>query len=184
MNIHSNRFAVAFLFLAALTTDAMAQTSCSSTASRITAVGENAAISITANFAGQPQFQPLLSTSVVTTTPGCLVAHLSGTVRVSDNSVMLQVVVDGHAIGIGQSPLGPAATPVVFTSVASPLPAPYNDALYLDRVKEVSFNFFERLAAGNHVIQVLGAAGDSANPQSYFNNPSSVSNLVLTLEHP
>jgi hypothetical protein len=196
MNIIHKLFATAFILLAAASASMANVVEClpgqpsGSVASRVTAVTDTSPIYITTKFIGSadpstpdihpPQLQLLLRTVVNNATAGCLVAHLSGLVMVSDNTVFFHVRVDGHPIAAGQSFLA-ATTPDVPVTFVS---ADANS----DRHKVLSYNFFEKLPAvalngRPHVIEVYGAAGLTASAD-YASNPSIVSNLVLTLEHP
>ena len=65
----------------------------------------------------QPNLQPLLATTIASE-GGCLVAHLSGQVRITDNYVAFQVRVDGVPLQ-GQLPLPLYTTPVVFVAIDS-----------------------------------------------------------------
>jgi hypothetical protein len=188
MNISHKSYAFAFVLLAgALSTDAMAQTfGCGSPANRATAVAESSILPISTNFVGpngEPQFQPILTAAFINTQPGCLIAHLSGIARITDNAVIFQIRLDGQPITAGQQFLGATKpdTPVTFVTIDSGA-APYDDEQYIDPHKVVAYNFFDNLPAGKHTVEVYAAAGWSSNP--YLSNFSTLSNLVLTLEHP
>jgi len=81
---------------AAFAGDAAAQqVECSSPIRNVTAVTRPAGHVITTRYQlDSPNLQPLLSTTIVSG-DGCLVAHLSGQVRITDNYVAFQVRVDG-----------------------------------------------------------------------------------------
>ena len=60
--------------------------------------------------------QPLLSTTIQADTDGCVIASLSGQVRITDNFVVFQVRVNGVPLQ-GQAPLPGFITPVVFVAI-------------------------------------------------------------------
>jgi len=123
----------------------------------------------------QPNLQPLLATTIASE-GGCLVAHLSGQVRITDNYVAFQVRVDGVPLQ-GQLPLPLYTTPVVFVAIDS---ATVNqDEQFIDPSKVVSYNFFTRIPKGTHRVEVLGAAGSGIDPA----NRPTATHLVLTLEY-
>lgn len=120
--------------------------------------------------------QPLLATTI-DSAGGCLVAHLSGQVRITDNYVVFQVRVDGVPLE-GQLPLLGISTPVVFVAIdASTV---NQDEQLIDPTKAVSFNFFANIPRGRHTVEVLGAAGSTVDT----GNPPTATHLVLTLSHP
>jgi hypothetical protein len=166
-------FAIAALFAA----DARAQQiQCSSSASKVTAATNPAGHVITKKYQVDPQMQTLLRTTI-TTEEGCLIAHLSGQVRITDNYVAFQVRVDGVPLQ-GQVPLPLFSKPVVFVAIDS---SPANDdEQYIDPTKAVAFNMFTRIPKGVHVVEVLGAAGSGIAAD----NPPTATHLVLTLEYP
>src|SRR6185295_12510898 len=119
--------------------------------------------------------QLLLSTTIQAD-EGCLIAHLSGQVRITDNYVAFQVRVDGVPLE-GQLPLPLYTKPVVFVAIDS---SPANDdEQYIDPTKAVAYNLFTKVPRGTHLVEVLGAAGSGIDPA----NPPTVTHLVLTLEY-
>jgi OmpA-OmpF porin, OOP family len=83
------------------------QVQCSSEVGKTTAVTNAAGHVIEAKYQSRPptNLQPLLATTIVSE-GGCLVAHLSGQVRVTDNYVAFQVRVNGIPLR-GQHPRNP-----------------------------------------------------------------------------
>lgn len=187
MKAFRTRFAFACLTLAGAlgAADALAApTGCSGPASNITAVGDTSNIqvfSLLQDTNTATRFQRVLSTTMTTAGRGCFVAHLSGMARITDNYVAFQVRVDGNPVTGGQQLTGTANpdTPIVYVGLDEGT-APYNDEQFSDPTKVVSYNFYGNLGAGTHVVEVFAAAGSGVD----FNNPPSVGNLVLTLEHP
>lgn len=125
-----------------------------------------------------PNLQTLLTTRV-RTTRGCLVAHLSGMVRITDNYVAFQVRVDGVPMHGQVVRPGLPPDPVVLVLIDSASP-PYDDEQYIDPVKVVSYNLFLEVGAGVHTVEVMAAGGSNIDPA----NPPSATSLVLTLQHP
>jgi hypothetical protein len=162
---------------ATLAADASAQQiRCSGVVSRVAAVTNPAGHTITTRYQfDTPNLQPLLRTTI-TSDGGCLVAHLGGQVRITDNYVAFQVRVDGVPLE-GQLPLPLFTTPVVFVGIDSS--TVNDDEQFIDPSKVVSYNFFTRVPKGTHVVEVLGAAGSGIDP----GNPPTVTHLVLTLEY-
>ena len=149
---------------------------CSSEVKHVTAVTNPAGHVITTKYqTDKPNLQPLLATTIQSD-EGCLVAHLSGQVRITDNYVAFQVRVDGFPLQ-GQLPLPLYTTPVVFVAIDS---ATVNqDEQFIDPSKVVSYNFFTKIPKGKHLVQVLGAVGSGMDPA----NPPTATHLVLTLEY-
>jgi hypothetical protein len=169
------------LALAMLTTafeiDAVAQqVECSSPVRNVSAVTNPAGHVITTKYQfDTPNLQPLLTTTI-DAGEGCLVAHLSGQVRITDNYVAFQVRVDGVPME-GQVPLPLFTTPVVFVAIDSS--TANDDEQFIDPTKVVAYNFFTSVPKGTHIVEVLGAAGSNIDPA----NPPTVTHLVLTLEY-
>jgi hypothetical protein len=152
------------------------QIECSSALRNVAAVTNPAGHVITTKYQfDTPNLQPLLATTI-DSGEGCLVAHLSGQVRITDNYVAFQVRVDGVPLE-GQLPLPLFTTPVVFVSIDSG--TANDDEQFIDPTKVVSYNFFTTVPKGSHLVQVLGAAGSGIDPA----NPPTVTHLVLTLEY-
>lgn len=122
-----------------------------------------------------PNLQPLLTTTI-DAGEGCLVAHLSGQARITDNYIVFQVRVDGVPME-GQLPLPLFTTPVVFVSIDAG--TANDDEQFIDPTKVVSYNFFTKIPKGTHTVEVLAAAGSNIDPA----NPPTVTHLVLTLEY-
>jgi hypothetical protein len=181
MNTNTRNRLVVFA-LVALTTlfaaDARAQqVQCSSPAGKVTAVTNPAGHVITAKYqAENTPMQRLLRTRITTAADGCLVAHLSGQVRITDNYVAFQVRVDGVPLE-GQLPLPLFTRPVVFVGIDSS--TANDDEQFIDPTKPVSFNMFTLLPSGVHTVEVLGAAGSGIAAD----NPPTATHLVLTLEY-
>jgi hypothetical protein len=166
-----------FAFTALFAADARAQqVQCSSTAGKVTAATNPAGHVITKKYQFDAQMQTLLRTTI-TTEQGCLIAHLSGQVRITDNYVAFQVRVDGVPLQ-GQVPLPLYSKPVVFVAIDSS--TANDDEQYIDPTKAVAFNMFTRIPKGVHVVEVLGAAGSGIADD----NPPTATHLVLTLEYP
>jgi hypothetical protein len=179
MHIHSTNALVAFAFVALTTlvaSEAAAQqVECSSPSNKVTAVTNPFGHYITKKYQFDAEMQPLLTTTI-TAEEGCLIAHLSGQVRITDNYVAFQVRVDGVPLE-GQLPLPLYSKPVVFVSIDSS--TANDDEQYIDPTKAVSFNMFTKLRRGVHVVEVLGAAGSWIADD----NPPTATHLVLTLEY-
>jgi hypothetical protein len=167
--------AAGLLVLAASVTDARAQqVECSSAVRNIAAVTNPAGHVISTRYQlDTPNLQPLLATTIESG-EGCLVAHLSGQVRITDNYVAFQVRVDGVPLE-GQLPLPLFTTPVVFVAIDS---GTVNQE-FIDPTKVVSYNFFTMIPKGTHLVEVMGAAGSGIDP----NNRPTATHLVLTLEY-
>jgi hypothetical protein len=165
------------LVVLGVTTDARAQqVECSSAVRNVTAVTNPAGHVISTLYQfDTPNLQPLLSTTIESG-DGCLVAHLSGQVRITDNYVAFQVRVDGVPLE-GQLPLPLFTTPVVFVAIDSG--TVNQDEQFIDPTKPVSYNFFTMIPKGTHLVEVLGAAGSGIDP----NNRPTATHLVLTLEY-
>lgn len=179
MNTNTRNGIVAFALVACaslLGTDVRAQqVECSSIASKVTAVTNPAGHVIKKRYQFDAQMQTLLKTTI-TSEDGCLIAHLSGQVRITDNYVAFQVRVDGVPLE-GQEPLPLYTKPVVFVAIDSG--TPNDDEQYIDPTKAVAFNMFTRVPRGVHVVEVLGAAGSGIDVA----NPPTATHLVLTLEY-
>ena len=158
-------------------TDARAQqVECSSPVRNVAAVTNPAGHVITTRYQlDTPNLQPLLSTTIESG-EGCLVAHLSGQVRITDNYVAFQVRVDGVPLE-GQVPLPLFTTPVVFVAIDSG--TVNQDEQFIDPTKVVSYNFFTNIPKGTHLVEVLGAAGSGIDPA----NRPTATHLVLTLAY-
>ena len=169
--------AAALAVLDASVTDARAQqVECSSAVRNVTAVTNPAGHVITTRYQfDTPNLQPLLSTTIESG-EGCLVAHLSGQVRITDNYVAFQVRVDGVPLE-GQVPLPLFTTPVVFVGIDSG--TANQDEQFIDPTKVVSYNFFTHIPKGTHLVEVLGAAGSGIDPA----NRPTATHLVLTLAY-
>ena len=131
---------------------------------------------ITRQFSNTSPLQTLLSTTIRTEADGCVVASLSGQVRVTDNFVVFQVRVDGVPLQ-GQVPMIGFTTPVAFVAIDAS--TANDDEQVIDPTKAVAFNFFDRLSRGDHLVEVL-AAGASAVAAE---NPPTATHLVLTLTY-
>jgi hypothetical protein len=152
------------------------QIECSSPVRNVTAVTNPAGHVITTRYQfDTPNLQPLLATTIESG-DGCLIAHLSGQVRITDNYVAFQVRVDGVPLE-GQLPLPTFTTPVVFVGIDSG--TANDDEQFIDPTKVVSYNFFSNIPKGTHLVEVLGAAGSGIDPA----NRPTATHLVLTLEY-
>ncbi|UXI70124.1 hypothetical protein [Tahibacter amnicola] len=153
--------------------------SCTSGSRMVSAVTDPVTFPITTRYQfDTPNLQPLLRYTI-SANRGCLVAHLSGLARITDNYVVFQVRVDGVPMKGHLPGVAGVATPVVFASIDSLSAAPLNDEQFIDPTKVTAYNFFDEIGEGIHTIEVLGAAGSGVD----MANPSQVSNLVLTLEY-
>jgi hypothetical protein len=121
-----------------------------------------------------PNLETLLTTKITVSgkEASCVVAHLSALTRITDNYVVLQVRIDGIPMEGHLAGLAGVATPVVFTAMDE------QDEQYSDPTKVASFNFFKKVKPGNHLVEVMVAAGSNIDPT----NPPTVSAQVLTLE--
>lgn len=169
--------AAGLVVLGASVTDALAQqVECSSAVRNVAAVTNPAGHVISTKYQfDTPNLQPLLSTTIESG-DGCLIAHLSGQVRITDNYVAFQVRVDGVPLE-GQIPLPTFTTPVVFVTIDSG--TANDDEQFIDPTKPVSYNFFTMIPKGTHLVEVLGAAGSGIDPA----NRPTATHLVLTLEY-
>ena len=169
--------AAGLVVLGASVTDARAQqVECSSAVRNVAAVTNPAGHVISTKYQfDTPNLQPLLSTTIESG-DGCLIAHLSGQVRITDNYVAFQVRVDGVPLE-GQIPLPTFTTPVVFVTIDSG--TANDDEQFIDPTKPVSYNFFTMIPKGTHLVEVLGAAGSGIDPA----NRPTVTHLVLTLAY-
>jgi hypothetical protein len=179
MHTHATNALLVFAVVALTTlvaSEASAQqVECSSLANKVTGVTNPSGFYIQKKYQFDKDMQPLLSTTILAE-EGCLIAHLSGQVRITDNYVAFQVRVDGVPLE-GQLPLPLYTKPVVFVAIDS---SPANDdEQFIDPTKPVSYNFFTRIPRGAHTVEVLGAAGSNIDP----GNPPTVTHLVLTLEY-
>jgi hypothetical protein len=165
------------LFTVPCAVDARAQqVQCQGNTKSIAAVTNPAGHVITRPYSDAAPLQTLLAATIRTEADGCVVASLSGQVRVTDNFVVFQVRVDGVPLQ-GQVPLIGFTTPVVFVAIdASPA---IDDEQLIDPTKAVAFNFFDRLPRGDHLVEVLGAGGSAVAAD----NPPTATHLVLTLAH-
>jgi hypothetical protein len=171
--------ATALVVLAtAFPVDAVAQQiECSSPVRNVTGVTNPAGHVITTKYQlDNPNLQTLLTTTI-SSGHGCLVAHLSGLARITDNYVVFQVRVDGVPMKGHLPGLAGFATPVVFVSIDSG--AANDDEQFIDPTKVVAYNFFTQLDAGTHTVEVLAAAGSNIVSPDF----PSVNSLVLTLEY-
>ncbi|MGH8558295.1 MAG: hypothetical protein ACRESZ_12705 [Methylococcales bacterium] len=191
MNIVRNQLGLLFLGLAGVfgAADAWAAPfGCSGVAGKVTAVTDPDNFYITAAFntlpKAVPQLESLLAVKINTERRGCLVAHLSGMARITDNYVVFQVKVDGQPIEGGQqlTGLGNPDEPVVFVTLDEGNP-PLNDEQLTDPTKVVSYNFFGKLERGYHLVEVFAGAGSGVCEDNPDCQDAYVSNLVLTLEH-
>jgi hypothetical protein len=149
---------------------------CRSVAATVKAVTDPDAHYVTTLFQfDDPNLQVLLSTSITVTGTGlsCIVAHLSGMARITDNYIVFQVRVDGVPMQGHLSNFGSVPTPVVAV-----LYDDENEQLY-DPTKVVSYNFFQRVLPGQHLVEVMVAAGSGIDVTNY----PTVSSPVLTLEY-
>ena len=179
MKKHTRNAVIAFalvVFTSMFAIDAMAQQiECSSPSNKVAAVNNPNGFYIQKKYQFDKDMQLLLSTTIQAD-EGCLIAHLSGQVRITDNYVAFQVRVDGVPLE-GQLPLPLYTKPVVFVAIDS---SPANDdEQYIDPTKAVAYNLFTKVPRGTHLVEVLGAAGSGIDPA----NPPTVTHLVLTLEY-
>ena len=163
-------------FGASLTDARAQQVECSSAVRNVAAVTNPAGHVITTRYQfDTPNLQPLLATTIESG-EGCLIAHLSGQVRITDNYVAFQVRVDGVPLE-GQIPPPLFTTPIVFVGIDSGVAN--DDEQFIDPTKVVSYNFFTMIPKGTHLVEVMGAAGSGIDP----NNRPTATHLVLTLEY-
>ena len=151
---------------------------CSSKADRVKGLTNPNGHLITTKFQFDvPNLQPLLSTTITTSGPSsCVVAHLSGLARITDNYVVFQVRVDGVPMR-GHTFLPGVNTPVVFRTIdANP---EFEDEQFIDPTKVVSYNFFTAVPPGDHTVEVMAAAGSNI----IAGLEPSVHAFVLTLEY-
>jgi hypothetical protein len=153
------------------------QVQCQGQAKNIAGVTRPAGHVITTPYSDTSPLQPLLATTIQTEAEGCVIASLSGQVRITDNFVVFQVRINGVPLQ-GQSPLAGFTTPVVFVAIDAASNVNEDEQL-IDPTKAVAFNFFGRLPRGSHRVEVLGAAGSAIAAE----NPPTATHLVLTLTH-
>jgi len=173
--------AVALVLTTGFAVDAAAQqVECTGPVRSVTAITNPAGHVISARYQStdpnDPNLQQLLSTTIQTPEEGCVIAHLSGQVRITDNYVAFQVRVDGVPME-GQLPLPTFSTPVVFVAIDAS--TANDDEQYIDPTKAVAYNFFTRVPRGSHTVEVLGAAGSGIDRK----NRPTATHLVLTLEY-
>src|SRR5262245_66068973 len=99
MNTRNHKAALVALAFTTLTTAFAAearaqQVECSAPADKVAAVTNPNGHYIYKKYQFDPDLQPLLTTTIQSD-GGCLIAHLSGQVRITDNYVAFQVRVDG-----------------------------------------------------------------------------------------
>ncbi len=154
------------------------QIECSGKAANVTAVTNPNGHIITTKFQfDNPNLQPLLSTTITTNgRRSCVVAHLSGLARITDNYVVFQVRVDGVPME-GHTFIQGFLTPVVFRTIdANP---EFDDEQFIDPTKVISYNFFTQLPPGEHTVEVMAAAGSNI----IAGGEPRVHAFVLTLEY-
>jgi hypothetical protein len=154
------------------------QIECSGKADKVKGVTNPNGHLITTKFQfDTPNLQPLLSTTIITSGPSsCVVAHLSGLARITDNYVVFQVRIDGVPMA-GHTFLPGVNTPIVFRTIDSN--TEFMDEQYIDPTKVVSYNFFSNLAPGAHTVEVMAAAGSNILPGL----EPTLQAFVLTLEY-
>ncbi|RIJ88612.1 MAG: hypothetical protein DCC43_15965 [Candidatus Brocadia sp.] len=151
----------------------------SSAAGKVAAVTNPSGHTLTRRFQlDTPNLQRLLSTTIYSGR-GCIIAHLSGLARITDNYVVFQVRMDGVPMR-GHTTLLDVPTPVVYCNTDALSSPPYDDEQYIDPTKVCSYNLFDRVLPGTHTVEVMGAAGSNI----ISGNEPSVNALVLTLEYP
>jgi hypothetical protein len=167
--------AAPLLFLSLQGQASGAQIECGGRAGKVKAVTNPDYHFITAKFQIPPgSLETLLSTTVTVSGRGasCLVAHLSAMAAPSDNYIVFQVRVDGvpmegHLSGIP----GVGPFPVVFE--------PEETDMNLPRM--VAYNFFQEVDPGDHLVEVMVAAGSNIAPLPA--PQPAVGSPVLTLEY-
>ena len=154
------------------------QVECSSKGDRVKGVTNPNGHLITTKFQFDvPNLQPLLSTTITTSGPtSCVVAHLSGLARITDNYVVFQVRIDGVPMQ-GHTFLPGVNTPIVFRTIDAN--TEYQDEQFIDPTKVVSYNFFDSVSPGEHTVEVMAAAGSTI----IAGFEPSVHAFVLTLEY-
>ena len=154
------------------------QVDCTGKADRVTAVTNPNGHLITTKFQfDTPNLQQLLSTRINVTGPAnCVVAHLSGLARITDNYVVFQVTIDGVPMN-GHTFLPGVNTPIVFRTIDAN--TEFQDEQFIDPTKVVAYNFFAEVPAGIHTVHVMAAAGSNILPGL----EPTVNALVLTLEY-
>ena len=152
------------------------QVSCTGVASHVLAVTDLTYKLVNTKFQfDTPNLESMLVAKfkVAGKTPSCVVAHFSGLTRVTDNYVVFQVRIDGVPMQGHLPGFAGVADPVVWAQMDD------QDEQLSDPIKVASFNFFQKVNPGNHVVEVLVAAGSNIDPA---NHPT-VTNQVLTLEY-
>ena len=154
------------------------QVECTGKADRVTALTNPNGHLITTKFQfDTPNLQNLLITRINTTGPStCVVAHLSGLARITDNYVVFQVRIDGVPMN-GHTFLPGVDTPIVFRTIDAN--TEFQDEQFIDPTKVVSYNFFAEVPAGIHSVQVRGAAGSNILPGL----EPTLQAFVLTIEY-
>lgn len=127
--------------------------SCSSATGSVTAVSLKRKLGLRTNFGGNKpgKLQSVLTASVVTKQPTCLIVHISAYAQPADNRMIFQaavngVVMEGHASGIpGHSFAAPAIGEENRTDE------------FLDFPRTVAYTFFKLVKSGKHNV-VFNAA--------------------------
>lgn len=149
---------------------------CRSSAGTVKAITLPDFQSITTKFQlDNPNLQPLMSTPVTVTGTGmsCIIAHFSTHARITDNYIVFQVRVDGIPMEGHLGNYAGVATPVVATNIEDVA----EQTTHWPRI--VAYNFFKKVMPGQHVVDVLVAAGSNIAA----GQEPSVGSPVLTLEY-
>lgn len=134
---------------------------CRSTASTVKAVHLPGNHAITTAFqTDEPNLQLLLSTPITVTGagPSCVIADFSAVGRITDNYIVYQVRIDGVPMEGHVSGLFGQATPVQWIQFDD------EDEQFVDPFRSFSYNFFQRVQPGRHVVEVWVAAGSGIAP--------------------
>ena len=134
---------------------------CRRPATQVRAIGLPGNHNINARFQlDTPNLQTLMSATVTVSGKGasCLIADLSALTRITDNYVVYQVRVDGvpmeGQVG-GWAGVADPVVPVLFDD---------EDEQFVDPFRILSYNFFQSVSPGPHLVEVMVAAGSNILP--------------------
>ena len=137
------------------------QVTCRRPATKVRAIGLPGNHNITTRFQlDTPNLQTLMSTTVTVSGKGasCLIADLSALTRITDNYVVYQVRVDGVPMEGQVGGWAGVADPVV------PVMFDDEDEQFVDPFRILSYNFFQSVSPGQHLVEVMVAAGSNIAP--------------------
>lgn len=147
--------------LGAATKASAQQVQCRSNNQKVTAVSLPGNHNIYTQFQlDTPNLELLLKAKVTVggTAPSCVVAQLSAQSRITDNYVVYQVRVDGVPMEGQLGGWAGVPDPVVIATIDDA------DEQASDPYRMVSHSFFATVPPGNHVVEVMAAAGSGVAP--------------------